>query len=444
MNLIEKRFAPANRHEDWMFSVAWSIVLGFISGLACVGVRLFFRLLQWVLTQHGGLLPEAARALSPERRLLTPVLGALCATAVLFVARKWGTLHSNEYVEAVRHHDGRISLSATLWKTMSAAFSVATGAAVGREGSMIQFASAVTAWFGEEMPTRGFPLSRQVACGAAAAVAAAYQAPIAGIFFAAEIVLGEWSWMDLPHFVLPATAGWLVSRTLLGDGPLFPVHEAFTLSHDYGWALVLAVVLGLLGPLYHPLLRSFRFASRWPLALLWSGLLVGALSLLKPEVWGNGDVALASSLQGGSAFGTIATVLVLRLVATAFCVGSGTNGGVFTPTIFAGAAMGFLAGGLLHVSAPVLLAVVGMGAFLSAVTHAPLMASCMVAELTGQWHILPLLLLCDILAWQIARRITSDSLYAIATPEPADEHAATDAKLLGNPAYLTTEVSLQS
>lgn len=306
---------------------------------------------------------------------------------------------------------------------------------------MIQFASAITSRLGEEMPARGFSLSRQVACGAAAAVAAAYQAPVAGAFFAAEIVLGEWSWIDLPQLILPATTGWLISSTLLGSGPLFPVPEIFAFTRDYLWAVVLAVVLGILGPLYHPLLRSLRFARQWPFAIVWSGLLVGVLSLLRPEVWGNGDMALLESLKGGSVLPTVALVLMLRLVATTFCVGTGTTGGVFTPTIFVGAAMGLIAGNLLHLSTPVFFAVIGMGAFLSAVTHAPLMASCMIAELTGQWHLLPLLLVCDIVACQIARHITSDSLYAIATPEPADEP---DNRPLRDPAYPSNEVSLQS
>ena len=91
---------------------------------------------------------------------------------------------------------------------------------------MIQLAAAVTSWVGEHSPVPMIPLSRQVACGAAAAIAAAYQAPIAGVFFAMEIVLGEWLWEETPRLALASCAGWLASRTFLGGGPLFPGSRA--------------------------------------------------------------------------------------------------------------------------------------------------------------------------------------------------------------------------
>src|SRR6202045_3299450 len=209
---------------SWLESAGWAIVLGASSGLACVAIRLFFRLLQWVFVQQTGMLPIAAASLPPGRRILTPIIGAALATLVLWMMRRWAPdLHFEEYVEAVRLRNGRIPLLSTVWRTASSAFSVATGAAIGREGSMIQFAAAISSWVGERSPLRNLPLSRQVAYGAAAAVAAAYQAPIAGLFFVTEIVLGEWAWSDIPQLLLASSTGWLVSRLFLGAGPLFPV-----------------------------------------------------------------------------------------------------------------------------------------------------------------------------------------------------------------------------
>lgn len=400
-------------------AAGWAVALGLLSGMACVGVRVALRMLQWVFVQHTGLLPEAAATLAPGRRLLTPLLGAVCATAVLWAARRWAQASRfREYVEAVRFENGRIPFSSTLWRTVSSAFSVATGAAIGREGSMIQFAAAVTSWVGERSPIRSISLPRQVAYGAAAAVAAAYQAPIAGVFFALEIVLGEWVWVEVPQLLLASTAGWLVSRLLLGQTLLFVVPKTMPLSGEVLWALPLALAFGVLGPLYQKLLRSARFARRLPVALVWSGLLVGLLSLRYPAVWGNGDVALSNILQGKSVLLSIAAVLVVRLVATSFCVGTGTVGGVFTPTLFAGAALGAEAGYLLHLSQPLFVAVIGMSALMAAVTHAPFMAALMAVELTGQWHLLPILLLCNLVAWLAARTLSSYSLYGIASPEP--------------------------
>jgi CIC family chloride channel protein len=398
----------------------WAVVLGAASGLACVAVRLFFRLLQWIFVQQTGMLPIAAATLPPARRILTPIVGAALATLVAWMMRRSAPdLRFEEYVEAVRLRNGRIPLLSTVWRTVSSAFSVATGAAIGREGSMIQFAAAISSWVAERCPLRNLSLSRQVAYGAAAAVAAAYQAPIAGVFFAMEIVLGEWSWNDAPQLLLASSTGWLVSRFLLGAGPLFLVKGSLPITHDLLWVLPLALVLGAAGPAYQRLLHLSGAAKRLPFALLWSGLAVGVLSLIEPKVWGNGDAALLGVLQNKSMLLGILSVLACRLAATTFCVGTGTVGGVFTPTLFVGASLGLAAGHLLHIPEPTILAICGMGLLMAAVTHAPFMAALMAVELTGQWHLLAIILPCNLLASLIARRISRESLYAIASPEPA-------------------------
>jgi chloride channel protein, CIC family len=402
---------------SWVASTVWAVVLGAASGSACAAVRLSFRLLQWVFTQQTGMLPIAAATLPPARRILTPIIGAAFSTLVVWMTRRLAPdLRFEEYVEAVRLRNGRIPLLSTVWRTASSAFSVATGAAVGREGSMIQFAAAISSWVGERSPQRNLSLSRQVAYGAAAAVAAAYQAPIAGVFFATEIVLDEWVLNDVLQLLLASSTGWLVGRLLLGAGRLFPVRESLPITHDLLWALPLALVLGAVGPAYQKLLHLSRAAKRLPLALLWSGAAMGILALIEPKVWGNGDSALLGILQHKMMLLGIVSVFIYRLVATAFCVGTGTVGGVFTPTLFAGAALGLAAGHVVHAPEPSM-AICGMGLLMAAVTHAPLMAALMAVELTGQWHLLPIILPCSLLASSIARTISRESLYAIASPD---------------------------
>ena len=412
---VTKRVATS-----WLASAGWAIVLGAASGAACVAIRLFFRLLQWVFVQQTGMLPIAAATLPPPRRILTPIIGAVLATLAAWMMRNWAPgLHFEEYVEAIRLKNGRIPLLSTVWRTVSSAFSIATGAAIGREGSMIQFATAISSSVAERSPLRNLSLSRQVAYGAAAAVAAAYQAPIAGIFFVTEIVLGEWAWNDIPPLFLASSTGWLISRFLLGAGPLFPVSGSLQITHDLLWVLPLALVLGAVGPAYQKLLHFSGEAKRLPFALLWSGLAVGVLALIEPKVWGNGDAALLGILQNKMMLLGIFSVFTFRMVATTFCVGTGTVGGVFTPTLFAGAALGLAAGHLLHHPGATILAICGMGFLMAAVTHAPLMAAFMAVELTGQWHLLLVILPGTILASLIARTISRKSLYAIASPEPA-------------------------
>lgn len=403
----------------------WAMVVGLVSGVACAGVRLLYRMLQWIFVGHSGMLPRAAALLPAAHRALVPVVGAALATLVLLAASRWSRAAPfEEYVEAVRWSHGEIPFASTAWRTVSSAFSVATGAAIGREGSMIQFAATVTSWMaaraGRLQSRMTATRAKQVAWGAAAAVAAAYQAPLAGVFFAYEIVLGEWSWSDLPSLTLASFAGGLISREATGAGPLFAVSQGLRLT-DLPWGLPVMMLLVLAAPLYQQLLRHATVLKRLPLPLLWGGLAVGVLSVAHPEVWGNGDVALLGTLAGGAAWHAMLTLLVFRLIATTLCVGVGTVGGVFTPTLFAGATLGLLAGHLLGAPATVLLAIVGMSSFLAAVTHAPWMAAFMAVELTGQWHLLPALLALNLAAAWMAAQITTDSLYAIATPVPAED-----------------------
>lgn len=416
-----------------------AIVLGAVSGLAASLLRLGFRGLSWCFTHNSTSLPLAAASLPAVQRFLTPILGALFAILVLVVRRKNARRlgreprHYVEYVEAVRRKHGHIPLVPNLWRTASAAFSVATGASVGREGSMIQFAAAVTSWFQERL--RKLQLAHllphpalAVACGVAAGVTTAYMAPIGGVFFAAEIVLGEFRLDQMPHLTLSAAAGWGVSTALLGPGPLYPSHVPLRLT----WALWLlplfALAIGAFGPLYQRIIRSLRSARRLPFALAVAGALVGALSLLDPRVWGNGDAGLSAALGHAVVPGisiaasSLGVLLVFRTLATTLCVGAGTVGGVFTPTLFTGGALGALvAYALVHFAVPadpMLFAIAGMSALIAAATHAPLMASFVAVELTGEWRLLPVLLVLNTLAWLFARQLSSDALYAIATQTP--------------------------
>jgi CIC family chloride channel protein len=410
----------AARSRYWPALFAWAICIGLVSGFSCIGVRFCFLALQWIFVQHNWSLPAAAAALSPVRRTLTPICGGLVAMLVLRAARHFSERADPvDYVDAVRFRGGRIPLLSTVWRTASSACSIATGAAVGREGSMIQFAAAVSSWLAERFPVLRFSISRQVACGAAAGVAAAYQAPIAGAFFSLEIVLGKWRWPDLLPLMMASFTSWFATRQLVGTRPLFhTINVSGFLEQDL-WVLPLALILALAGPAYQAVLRSVSFMAGWPLPLLWGGLAVGLASLLAPAVWGNGDVALSEALRTPAIAG-IGTVLILRLIATTICVAAGTVGGVFTPTLFAGAAAGAIFANLVNAPHPVLLVVVGMSAFLAAVTHAPLMASFMSVELTGAWHALPTAITLSLLACFISRRLSPHSLYHIAGATPTD------------------------
>ena len=415
-------------------------LIGAVSAFAAAVVRLTFRGLEWLFTHSVAAPPEAGAHLSFWRRAVTPAVGALLAMLVLYIRRRRALrLHRAprpyiEYVEAVRQRGGFIPFVPNCWRTLSAAFSIATGAAVGREGSMIQFAaetaSGPASWLARRFPGPGRLDARMlVACGVAGGVTTAYNAPVAAVFFAAEIVLGSIRAREVVLLAIASAAGWLVSGLIQGFQRLYPVHEPlFTGSWTIALLPALALLFGLLGPVYQKLIGGLRGARNVPLPLLWGGLIVGLLSTIDPRVWGNGDLGLSAALGRPDLPGfsiaapAVAMILGLRLIATTACVGTGTVGGVFTPTLFAGASVGMLVGHAVPAANPTLWAIMGMGLLMAAVTHAPLMAAFMAVELTGDWILLPILIVLNLVAWQVARRLSRAALYAIASQAPTRAH----------------------
>ena len=324
------------------------LLMGSLGALAAALLRLGFRSLQWLLTHQAETPGLAAAALPPWARLLVPVAGAGAATLVLWLRRESAVRPGDtpepsvDYVEATRLRHGAVPLGPDLWRTGSASFSVSSGASVGREGSMIQFAASITSnalrlarRATERHRPRLFGLLRQtdpalaLACGVAGGVTTAYAAPVAAVFFAAEIALGEWTLAELAPLALAAASGHFIAGWLLGPGPLYPIDAAaHTLTH-LGLRQIICMLLGagifgLIGPAYQRVIRGLRGARALPLPLLWSGLMVGLLSLADPRVWGNGETALKAALGSGAAHGlpagagALLLLLCMRLAATAF------------------------------------------------------------------------------------------------------------------------------
>ncbi len=250
-------------------------------------------------------------------------------------------------------------------------------------------------------------LRLMVACGGAAGIAAAYNAPISGALFVSEIVLGSTAMESFgPLVVASVTANATIHR-FLGYGPVYEVPPVQFASN---WELIFYVLLGvLLGHLAPPFLALLDFAKakfvRLRLAPYWQlglgGLIVGGLSIVTPQVWGNGYSVVGNILRGELVGLWLLAVLCAKVAATSATVGSGAVGGIFTPTLFIGCAVGALVGEGVHTllpsitSGPSAYALVGMGGFLAATTHAPLTSILMLFEMTLDYDIvLPLMLAC--------------------------------------------------
>ena len=395
-------------HEDLAGIIFWAALVGVCGALSSVAFREGLRLLELLFTGQNHSLEQAASGMVWWHRVLLPLGGAVLAGAILRVAGKvLASPRAVDYMEAVRVGDGSISVRATLANSLSSLVTISSGGSIGREGPMVQLAAMLGSRLGRVARA---PIPRRrlmVACGGAAGIAAAYNAPISGALFVSEIILGGTAMESFgPLVVASVTASATVHR-LIGYSPVYDVPKVQFAS---SWELIFYVVLGvLLGHLAPPFLASLDFAkSRFvalklslPLQLGLGGLIVGVLSVVFPEVWGNGFGAVGSILNAHLIGWWLLAVLLAKLLATAATVGSGAVGGVFTPTLFLGCAIGALFGGVVHsllpgvTSVPAAYALVGMGGFLAATTHAPLTSILMLFEMTLDYDmVLPLMLAC--------------------------------------------------
>ncbi|MFY0477485.1 ClcB-like voltage-gated chloride channel protein [Achromobacter marplatensis] len=403
-------------------------LMGLFGALATVVFRELLGWLQMLLT--GEEVPRGmvslARGLDSWERLLMPAAGGAIAGAILQMAGRWLPKRgAADYMEAISVGRGVIGLRQTLARSLSSIFSIGSGASIGREGPMVQLAAMFSSLTGRFLLLPPRHLRLLVACGATAGITAAYNAPIAGALFISEIVFGVISSDTLVPLVVSSVVANIVTRQILHYDAVFHLpHFEFASGWEVANYLVLGVLAGLVAPQFLRFLDLSRATfSRMPCPL-WirmalGGLMVGALSVVNPEVWGNGYSVVNSMLHTQWAWQAVAAILLMKMLATGASVGSGAVGGVFTPTLFVGAALGALyANGLQallpsgDVSAVSSYAVVGMGALLAATTHAPLMSILMIFEMTLSYEaMLPLMLAC-VTGYVIAHRIRPESVYA--------------------------------
>ncbi|MEI6464072.1 MAG: ClcB-like voltage-gated chloride channel protein, partial [Verrucomicrobiota bacterium] len=418
---IQERLQPS----EWQVTLAWSALAGFLGALASI----FFTALtegahNWFTNSNLGVVESMAQ-LPAWACLLVPTLGGACAGVVLLYGQRLTRAQSStDYMEAILIGDGYISTRASLVKSAAAFFSIGSGGSIGREGPMVQMAAVLSSAIGR---WRGFTppkLRLLVACGAAAGIASAYNAPIAGSFFVAEIILGTIAMESLGPLVVSAVAATLTLRVLTQAHVLYQVPRfGEATAWEMGPYIVLGFIAGVLAPLF---LLSLKYAEQFFVALklpivarlALGGLVVGALAINVPQVSGNGYSVVVEMLKGKIWVATILGYVACKWLATMASFGSGAPGGVFTPALFMGAGTGLLFGTAVHgifpaaAPNPIAFALVGMGAFLAAASHAPLMAVILLFEMTMSYDIILPLLLCSVIAYYTSKGITGASLYS--------------------------------
>ena len=417
-------FAPVGRTLTlWL----WAALTGVLAAAATLGFRWLMREVEWLATGQVGGLVEAARSLAPWHRALVCAVGGLLAGLALTWGKRWARRgpagdENLDYIDAARH--GRVDLNdrMTVARSVSALLSIGTGSSIGREGPMVQLSAWLAATLARVVPLQAQERATLLVCGIAAGIGSAYHAPVAGVVFVLELALG----FIVPNAIAPvlisaATASSLI-YWLVEPQPLYTMAAVPQLPTSLGLALVAGLVFGALGWALLVLLEKARAAfahvGSLTLRLGLGGAAVGLLSAGVPEVWGNGYSVVSDVLRGDPAWHWLALVLVVKVIATALSSGSGAIGGVFTPSLFVGATAGsvFAQAAALYlppgwVGDPRVLAVIGMAAVLTAVTHAPLMAIVMVLEMTNQFQLtVPTMLACGV-AYAISTQFGGRPLY---------------------------------
>ncbi len=346
----------------------------------------------------GPVVPGATWALI----VLVPILGGLMVGLLTRIARqRAGGYAMPAFLEAVNLRGGQLSIKRTLLRSVAAVVTLGSGGSAGVEGPMAALGGAIGSLAARARRIVGEKLRVLIVCGASASIAAAYGAPIAGVFFTQEIVLvGNYDLQNFVRVVVASGTATVVSRAIRGDAPLFMV-EPFRLhsATEVLFYLALGLWCGILGAFFA---RIFYWVqARFEEAQVsdtvkpaLGGAIVGLIALLSPGVLGDGyevikELVRTSGYPGGAAMLWLVVLLLSKMAATASTIGSGGAGGVFGPSLFLGAVLGTSIGSLADHIAPELTgipghyAMVGMGALLAATARAPLTAIFLVFEMTG-------------------------------------------------------------
>ncbi|GIW71895.1 MAG: hypothetical protein KatS3mg102_1437 [Planctomycetota bacterium] len=410
--------------EDTRFLIVVAIA-GVLGGAGAIVLRFAMEWLQALaFGAHGDVLTVGEQA-GRWRRLLAPLGGCALAGLVLWLTARWrGGGGVATLLEAVSIRHGEVHGLATIFKSSASVLAMAGGASVGREGPIIALSAAGACWLGRHAWLSEERLRVLVAAGAAAGFAAAYNTPVAATLFVLEVIIGAFAIEVLGPVALAAVIGAVLARwSLFGGSPLYdvPVFEFRS-----AWELPAYAVLGLAaaaaGSIFLEVLRAAeRTLARLQhvaLRTALGGAAVGALAAAGlPQVYGNGYEVTSQVLNGQVAASVLGLLFLAKLAATSATVGSGVPGGVFTPTLLLGATLGGALGHGVHTLFPGsgeagAYALVGMGAMLSATTHAPVLSVVFILEVSQDYAILmPLLLACS-LGTLAARRLRPKSVYA--------------------------------
>jgi CIC family chloride channel protein len=409
------RVAELRQREGQIFLVL-ALVIGALTGLAVVAFILLTERMGLRLYPVGG---------APWRRLLFPVVGSLGIGYLLYRyfpdARGSGVPQTKAALFA---REGRITLRTVLGKFFCTSATLASGIPLGREGPSVQIGAGIGSVLGRLLGLSTEQVKKLIPVGAAAAIAAAFNTPLAAVLFSLEEITGDLYAPVMGAVVLASATAWVVLRVSLGDHPLFKVPQYQLVSPaEFAVYAVLGVAGGVVSAAFARLLLGMRARFlRFPQKTVWfqplaGGLLVGVMGWFVPQVMGVGYGFVGEALNGRMAFQLMALLVVLKLFAVTGSYASGNAGGIFGPALFIGAMLGGTVGTVAHhlfpayTATPGAYAIVGMGAVFAGVVRAPMTSVLMIFEMTQDYAVIVPLMIANLVSLFIASRLQHEPIY---------------------------------
>lgn len=402
----------------------FSLLIGCLAAGGALAFRALIEVGQWFLWPHGFNFLQKVLVAPWWWKLLLPTLAGLAiGPVIVYLAPQVRGPGVPEVIEAAALRDGYIAPRITLLKPLCTALVISCGGSVGREGPVVHIGSALGSTLAQALRLNPERTRISLACGAAAGIAATFNAPFAGTMFAVEIILADLQVAYLSHIVLSAVVATVISRQFLGDFPAVTVpHFAF----DHPGELVLHLILGAAAGLVALLFIKGIFGTDTLIGKLpgpawlkpaFGGFLLGLLGLISPHVFGVGYDTINLMLAGKIALTASLVILGAKYLATVVCLGSGMSGGIFAPSIVVGATLGTILALTSQTLLPQLplhgtdYVLVGMGAVVSGTTLAPITAILTIFELTNTYRIIVPAMVACISSMLVVRYLYGYSIY---------------------------------
>jgi CIC family chloride channel protein len=411
------------RSSETVIGLILAVVVGLVAGLGAVVFRWLIQSFQALFFDGGGAL---LGFLGGYYVILVPAAGGLLVGPLIYYFAREARGHGvPEVMEAVALRGGRIRPRVALVKIMASSICIGSGGSAGREGPIVQIGSTFGSSIGQWLRLPDETVRVLVACGAAGGIAATFNAPIAGVLFALEIILGRVVTRRFGYVVISAVVADFLAQAFLGNTRAFPLPAFGFVS---GWEFAFYVVLGILtGVGAQGFIRllywcedrfdSLRFPEYFKPVL--GGLAVGAIGLYSGDLFGVGYGGITRALSGELTLTVLLTLFVLKMAATSLTLGSGGSGGIFAPSLFMGAMLGTAVGMVFNNFFPGITApaeaygIVGMAAMFSGAARAPFSAIVIIYEMTGNYGIILPLMTAVVISTVISRAMRRETIYTL-------------------------------